>query len=681
MNLEEDISLEELALRLEIKSTFLRESLVKALLHAGSGHTGGSSSSLDILNALYNRGIVKHDPLNPNWEERDIVIEAGHKAPAKGVVLADSGYFGKDGLQEYEATYRDFGSIFQGHACNHTTPGVEISTGSLGQIISPAAGMAYSFNVQGTSQKVYVIVGDGELQEGQNWEALMSAAKYNLSNLVVIVDRNLMQIDDATEKIMPLEPLKEKFEAFGCKVNEVDVHKVGKQDINYKGLLEILQEAKDYRGNKPQVVIANTVKAFAMGKMENIVDSHGVAPNPETAKEIIESLRERRKSLEDKLGEAGKTPYIWIPNKGKTRIVPPAIFEPIRIDLAASEFSAFLPGKKVATRDAYGAVLKYLARVGDALGTSLYVLGADLEKSTRGNWIDQVESFDRRRHINLGIAEANMIGWLAGICAASPKDRKTLAFASSFAVFVPGRCFDQIRNTLAYSRFSGNLIGTHGGLFTGKDGGSHQAIEDFALARVIPGLRVYSPSDALLAVKAIEAAINYPGPAYIRLAREPTEVRYTTETVPEPHKITRLTEFVGKGSFVATGHMLGYALEAAELLYGQGFPIGVYDINCLKPLDGEALIVIGGVGPVVTIEDHNIINGLGAAIAEHIYCPLNHRVGINDRFGQSGRPVEDLLPAYNMTVKDIYKCMRTLLWEEKRMRAPYFDGVTEKGKT
>jgi transketolase len=169
--------------------------------------------------------------------------------------------------------------------------------------------------------------------------------------------------------------------------------------------------------------------------------------------------------------------------------------------------------------------------------------------------------------------------------------------------------------------------------------------------------------------------VNYLGPAYVRLARDKTEVLYTAENVPNPYEIHCLTpQQEGKASFLATGHMLGYALKAAEFMNKAGFPVAVYDVTSLKPLDEKALREIGGKGPLVTIEDHNVINGLGAAVAEYTFCPLQHRIGVKDKFGQTGKP-EELFSEYNMAVRDIYECMRTILRQERIFQAPVFENL------
>ena len=638
---------------LEIKACELREYMTNALVHAGSGHTGGSSSVLDILVALYHGGIARHDPENPEWEGRDRVVIAGHKAPALAVVLADLGYFGENGLEEYATTYRDFGSQFQGHLSNTWLKGAEISTGSLGQTISAAAGMAHALKVDGKDSKVYVIVGDGEMQEGQCWEGIMSAEHYNLDNLCLIVDRNGLQIDGPTEKVMYLGPIEEKLAQFGFYTEYETVHD-SDGDILYDYLLEKFNEfkRKDPDGI-PTGLVFETIKAFGFGDMENTVGSHGVVPSKETAEEAIAGFRETKEKLLEEIGEDVYNSIDWAPSKGDTPVIEIPKLEHVTIDLTAPEFDAFTGAKMIGgTRKAYGAVLNYL--VNNNL-VDLFAVDADLAGSTTANVLDKIEGFNSKRHINVGIAEQNGAGWAAGLASVKKSDKKRAVFYASFAVFVPGRCVDQIRNTVAYSGLDVNFVGTHAGLATGADGATHQALEDIAIMRTIPGMRVYSPSDAVSAVKAFEAAINYEGPTYIRLTREKCPVIYDRANAPDIHKANL---FIGEGeaaaTILSTGPIITEVLKAQKLLNQRNIGVDVYDFNCLKPIDGEALLTAERFSPIITVEDHNTTNGFGAAVAEKVYVPLGHRIGVRDKFGETGTQ-DQLYNKHGMTAEHIAK--------------------------
>lgn len=255
----------------------IRIDILTMLTHAGSGHTGGSLSAVEILTVLY---FVKmgHDPSNPQWPERDrFVLSKGHAAPALYTVLARCGYFNPEELM----SLRKMGSILQGHPDMNTTPGVEISTGSLGQGLSIANGMALGLKLDKSSSRVYVLLGDGEVQEGQVWEAAMSAAHYKIDNLCALLDFNGLQIDGPVREIMNIEPLPDKWSAFGWDVCQVNGH-------DPEAILDALHRAEKVKG-KPSLIICETVKGKGISFFENKVEYHGVSP---TDKELEEALKE-----------------------------------------------------------------------------------------------------------------------------------------------------------------------------------------------------------------------------------------------------------------------------------------------------------------------------------------------------------------------------------------------------
>lgn len=265
---------------LERRANEMRADIVRMIAEAGSGHPGGSLSSADILCALYFGGVLEHDPARPDWEERDrFVLAKGHAAPALYAVLAHAGYFPREELR----TLRKLGTRLQGHPDSNLLPGVEVSTGSLGQGLSAAAGMAAGLKLDGKGQTVFALLGDGECQEGQVWEAAMFAAHQGLDNLVAVVDRNCLQIDGDTADVCDPGDLAAKFEAFGWTTTEVDGHDVG-------ALVEALAAAKAERGAKPHALIARTVKGKGVSFMENQAGWHGKAPSSEQAQAALAEL-------------------------------------------------------------------------------------------------------------------------------------------------------------------------------------------------------------------------------------------------------------------------------------------------------------------------------------------------------------------------------------------------------
>ncbi len=306
---------------------------------------------------------------------------------------------------------------------------------------------------------------------------------------------------------------------------------------------------------------------------------------------------------------------------------------------------------KQATRQAYGEVLVELG----ANNKDLVVMDADLSKSTMT--VGFSNAFPER-FFNMGIAEQNMYGVAAGLAASG----KTVV-ASTFAMFATGRAFEIIRNSIGYPHLNVKICATHAGVTVGEDGASHQAIEDIALMRTIPGMTVLNPSDGVSARKAVEAAVAMEGPVYVRLGRAAVPIVYDEDMDFE----------IGKGilvkdgtdvTIVATGIMVNEAMQAAEKLEAEGISARIIDIHTIKPIDEEIIVKAAKeTKGIVTAEEHSIIGGLGSAVAEVTAknAPAKIRmIGIQDRFGQSGKP-DQLMAEYNLTADDIVKACKELL--------------------
>lgn len=256
----------------------LRRDVITMITTAGSGHPGGSLSAADIVAALYFR-VLRHNPDEPRWQDRDrFILSKGHAAPILYAALAESGYFPVAEL----ATLRKLDSRLQGHAEAGLTPGVEMSSGSLGMGLSYAIGTALAARLDSAGYRTYVLLSDGECEEGQTWEAVLSAAHFKLDNLTAIVDFNGMQLSGWTRDIMNLEPFVRKWRAFGWRAIDVDGH-----DLNQ--ILSALQKAKKTKG-QPTVIIARTVKGKGVSFMENNVAFHGKAPTREEAERALKEL-------------------------------------------------------------------------------------------------------------------------------------------------------------------------------------------------------------------------------------------------------------------------------------------------------------------------------------------------------------------------------------------------------
>lgn len=264
--------------KLKERARRIRLQTVKSLGEAGSGHPGGSLSLVDILTVLYFQ-VMHIDPKDPSWEDRDrFVLSKGHAAPALYATLAEAGFFPKEEL----LTLRKLGSRLQGHPDRKRTPGVEMSTGSLGQGLSVANGIALAGKLDGKDYRVYVALGDGECEEGQVWEAAMTSVHRKLDNLTAFVDNNMLQIDGNVEDIKSLRNIGARFQAFGWNVIEIDGH-------NMREIAAAIELAKATKG-KPTMIIAHTIKGKGVSYMENALDWHGAAPNAELTQKAMGEL-------------------------------------------------------------------------------------------------------------------------------------------------------------------------------------------------------------------------------------------------------------------------------------------------------------------------------------------------------------------------------------------------------
>ena len=268
--------------QLEHKANEIRQDIIKLLLEAGSGHTAGPLGMTDIFTALYFR-VLKHNPKNPRWKERDrLILSNGHIVPVRYVSMAHAGYFPKSLLK----TFRKINSKLEGHPSVKKLPAVETSSGPLGEGLSQACGFALAARMDKAKYRVWCLTSDGEHQEGMTWEAAMLAAKYRLTNLTQIIDRNNIQIDGVTEDIMPLEPLRKKYEAFGWHVIEMNPHDMEEVVSTLEGVKGIQE--------KPVCIIANTIPGKGVSFMENDYTWHGVPPDKEQARAALKELQKKK---------------------------------------------------------------------------------------------------------------------------------------------------------------------------------------------------------------------------------------------------------------------------------------------------------------------------------------------------------------------------------------------------
>ena len=630
-----------------------------ALCAAGSGHAGGTLSIMDIAAALYLRA-AEHDPKNPDWPDRDRILwSAGHKAPALYVSLGIAGFCSLDDI----VTLRKLGSPFQGHPHWLKLPGIEISSGSLGQGLSVAVGMALAARIDSKKHKIFCLMGDGEQQEGQVWEAAMEAGHFHLDNIIAVIDCNRLQIDGWVKDVMQVEPLAAKYAAFGWEVLRIDGH-------NMSQIVDALEQARAVTG-KPVVILADTVKGKGVSFMENQPGWHGKAPNRE---ELAAALAE--------LGLAERIPVDDLLAKAKNWQVEASHALEAHVPRYSCDFwwnardAAQSDAMQVAmepTRKGFG---RALAECGD--DERVVCIGLDISGSITIADFYSGKPERARRWISMGIAEQSATAAAAGLA----REGK-LPVLGSYATFSAARNLDQIRVSICYSNLNVLVAGAHAGVSVGADGATHQALEDLFAMRGLPNMTVVVPCDAIETRKATQhLLLEHVGPKYIRFAREATPI-VTSESTPfvfgkanvirlRAEKAdfvdafeTRLAEdYADEGedlSIIACGPMVPEAMRAAWILKQEfGYETRVLNLHTLKPIDTEAIVrAARETGIVITAEEHQIGALAGRvslilATTPSLYgVPVIARaVGVKDRFGESGAPWE-LVKVFELSAEHI----------------------------
>lgn len=638
----------------------IRQDSIDMVWHGKSGHPGGSLSGADILACLYFKE-MRVDPSRPRWPDRDrFVLSKGHASPLLYSALARRGYFDPAMLP----TFRQLGSPLQGHPHYGSLPGVETSTGSLGQGGSTAVGMALAGKIDGKDYRVYTLWGDGELDEGLVWEAAMAAGHYGLDNLTGIVDWNGLQIDGDITEVMNPEPIDAKFAAFGWHVELVDGHDI-------QAICQALEKVKTIKG-KPSLLLCKTVKGKGVSFMEGQAGWHGKAPDENQWRQAMEELGgqaelqsgETRRALIDAWNQQHGGHAVHTAREAyEAAAAADAADAAAGTAAAVASLSANLiyakEGKAEqgpATREAYGKTLAALA--GEM--PELVVLDADLSKSTM---TADFKSVAPERFINAGIAETNMACMAGGLATCG----KTVFF-STFAVFAAGRAYEQILTTICSSGLNVKIAATHAGLTVGEDGMSHQMLMDIALMRSIPGLQVLVPADAAETRAMVRYAAHCRGPVYIRLGRAKSSVIFSDGMTYDPGKIQVLRQG-GDVTLAACGIMTAVALEAAADLANEGISARVLNVSSIKPLDRDTLIQAAReTGCVVTCEEHSVLGGLGGAVAEVLAeaCPVPVlRLGVHDQFGQSGQPGQ-LLQLYGLDKENVAAMAKAAMAKKQR---------------
>jgi transketolase len=656
--------------RLKLIAARIRKNALENITKTKAGHPGGSLSVADILAALYFgrtcdpesgawENVLRYDPADPLWPDRDrLILSKGHAAPALYAALSQAGFFSEDLLK----IYRKIDSTLEGHPAmyrvseendrviEHGTKGVDFSTGSLGHGLSAGAGMALHAKVYGYDYNVYVILGDGDMQEGMTWEASLTIPNKGLNKVCGIVDCNRLQVDGRTDDINRLDPLALKLEAFNWEVKEIDGH-------DFYALIDTLHEFKKTRSEKarPLMVLAHTIKGKGFSEIEDVCKYHAVPlDDEEYGRAETECL-----ALFDKLEKRA-----FAPRRRKMEVRPLTKRPDARKEQSLAEIIRGNPCQEyrdhTATRIGYG---NALARLGEY--EKLFVLNADLMGACGATafcekYPENAEEPLQRRSMNVGVQEANMMTMGAAMAACGK-----IPVVNSFGVFSTGRAWEMVRQDIAYPRLNVKIIGSHTGIALGEYGVSHQAIADVGAMRILPGIVIIEPSDALQADLLFERALQYDGPVYFRVGRNPTPLVYAEGNA---FGVNPVREFqIGKGyrvregkdiTLICSGPILIEALKAASLVKES---VAVIDMPTIRPID-ETLIEEAArqTGRICTVQDHYENGGLRdevMAVITERRIPVQMDYVALSGFAKSGSPA-DLYDRFGLSARRIVEKLK-----------------------
>ena len=623
------ISLDQASLSEEQKKTLhdmwlrcMRRIIVSTTL-AGSGHPGGSMSSLHLLLMLYST--ISHTPDDPCWEGRDrLVVSMGHVSPGVYSVLSEFGYVEEE---DFLAGFRRGGSPFAGHV-ESCVPGVEWNTGVLGQGLSAGAGMALGLKLREKNNKVFVLMGDGEQQKGQISEARRWAAKYGLNNMACLIDRNYLQIGGSTNAVMP-QDIRADYAA--AHWNVVYVEDGNDFEQVFQAMRKVyLAEAGDPRF--PCAVVARTVMGKGVSFMENKAKYHGSVLSESDAAKALEEL-----GLDNPIAEF--KPKRSVSLKTQKHFSRPSVYPAIE----AGEPRTYGPEVSTDNRSAYGAALEDLARLNNAGKIpEIVAFTCDLEGSVK---MDGLHKVSENAFFECGIQEHHTATTSGAL------SREGFAvFFSTFGVFGVTEVFNQIRlNDINATNLK--LVCTHLGLDVGEDGQTHQCIDYVGLLRNLFGFSIFMPADPNQTDRIVRYIAGRPGNFFVGMGRSKLKTLLDESGNPayggdyrfSPEKADWLRRGAD-AAIIACGAPVHEAVKAAEEL-AKNHSVHAAVINCasLVPIDSEAIVKAAKTGLIVTVEDHHADTGLGSIVAETLVengllCRLV-RLGVK-KYGFSAKPAE-----------------------------------------
>ena len=605
-------------------ATRLRIESIRATTAAGSGHPSTCCSAADIVATLF-FAEMRFDPRRPHDPDNDrFVLSKGHAAPLLYAAWAEAGAFDRAEL----LTLRQIGSDLEGHPTPRL-PFVDVATGSLGQGICAAVGIALNARRIESAHRTYVLLGDGESAEGSVWEAADVAERYALSNLCGITDVNALGQSQATAWGHDMDAFARRWQAFGWHPIVVDGHDIG-------ALLDAFERAR-LTTDGPTMILAKTIKGKGVSFVEGLNGWHGRPLKKDEETRAIAELEAQ-----------------FLAEGGGRDVPPPPIPPPpktaVRAAVGRAEVSppAFALGDSVATREAYGIALVKLGEV----DSRVVVLDADVKNSTFSDKFEKV--FAGRFYQNF-IAEQVMVGSAMGLAS-----RGAIAFPSTFACFLT-RAYDFIRMA-AISRLNVKLAGSHAGVSIGEDGPSQMALEDLAMMRAEPNIAVLYPCDAVSTERLVVEAAYFDGPAYIRTSRPKTPVIYgPEERFPVGGcKVLRQSR-LDVATVVGAGVTVFEALKAHDELKKAGIAIRVIDLYSIQPIDERTLrqAAADTGGRLVTVEDHYAGGGIGEAVAAATTgLATVHILAVRD-IPRSGK-AEELLDRFGISARHIEETVRRI---------------------
>jgi len=615
---EQHSELQDLAHKLRIHS-------VKMTSASKSGHPTSCSSMAEIMSVLFYR-VMRYSVKEPKHPSNDrFILSKGHAAPILYAAWAEAGLFPVSDLM----SLRKIDSDLEGHPTPRLNF-IDVATGSLGQGLSVACGMAYAGkHFDKASYRTYCLMGDGESMEGNIWEALNFAGFYKLNNLCAIIDVNRLGQSDPAPLEHDMDTYKRRLESFGFHAIVVDGHDILE-------LCKAFDEAEKVL-DKPTCIIAQTFKGKYFPDIENLMNWHGKALGDKAASVVkhVESLI--------------KNPAV------KPSNIPAPILDSPNVDITGVSLSdppAYKLGDKLATRQAYGNALAKLARN----NSRVVALDGDMKNST---FSQEMLKVDKNRFIECFICEQNMLGVGIGVAC---RDR-SVAFASTFAAFLT-RGFDNLRMGVI-SQTNLNIVGSHCGVSIGEDGPSQMALEDIAMFRSLPGCTVFYPSDAVSTERAVELAANTKGICFVRVSRPATPIIYNNQdkfSIGQARIVRRSDG--DQVLVVAAGVTLVEAVKAADILAAKGINIRVMDPFTIKPLDTQAVVDNAAAcgGRVITVEDHYPEGGIGDAVLAAVASSRNimvRKLAVND-VPRSGPPA-DLLEMFGISANNIVTAVNDVI--------------------